>query len=283
MGTFYTENLAVSGVEKDFLWGVYNWITGLDSGITCEIVDNDGEHIGDNPDDMTWENDIIKNVDFTLDTGVVLRLQSRPYTVNGKLVTNGYNIGFYCGGGVIANKNLGTRSCSAVGDTHRFHDRNQALWGPTFAYSDNAVRSWNVSKYISDNCLIVWIGTDLVTDWKNSEVSFMKFKDTNGNWKWCCLAGASGATPIGGVIENASIVNSDGSGQTTKSPMFSYEAKMGYLDFISHSSFVSGSTKAFSSTDIYDSTTVAMGDTYSVENGVNFLAIGAHSLVRLDE
>ena len=68
-----------------------------------------------------------------------------------------------------------------------------------------------------------------------------------------------------------------------KSPMFSYEAKMGYLDFISHSTFVEGTTKAFISTDIYDSTTVAMGDTYSVDNGVNFLAIGAHSLVRLDE
>ena len=43
MGTFNTENLAVSGIEKDFLWGVYNWITGLDSGITCEIVNNDGD------------------------------------------------------------------------------------------------------------------------------------------------------------------------------------------------------------------------------------------------
>lgn len=68
-----------------------------------------------------------------------------------------------------------------------------------------------------------------------------------------------------------------------KSPMFSYEARTGYLDFISHSSFVSGSTKVFTSTDIYDCTTVNFGDTLSLKDGANFLAIGAHSMVRLDE
>lgn len=68
-----------------------------------------------------------------------------------------------------------------------------------------------------------------------------------------------------------------------KSPMFSYEARTGYLDFISHSSFVSGSTKAFTSTDIYDCTTVNFGDTLSLKDGANFLAIGSHSMVILDD
>lgn len=68
-----------------------------------------------------------------------------------------------------------------------------------------------------------------------------------------------------------------------KSPMFSYEARTGYLDFISHSTFVEGNVKAFTSTDIYDCTTVNFGDTLSLKDGANFLAIGAHSMVRLDE
>lgn len=68
-----------------------------------------------------------------------------------------------------------------------------------------------------------------------------------------------------------------------KSPMFSFEARTGYLDFISHSSFVSGSTKVFTSADIYDCTTVNFGDTLSLKDGANFLAIGAHSMVRLDD
>ena len=74
-----------------------------------------------------------------------------------------------------------------------------------------------------------------------------------------------------------------GANPTIKSPMFSFEARTGYLDFISHSSFVSGSTKVFTSTDIYDCTTVNFGDTLSLKDGANFLAIGAHSMVRLDE
>jgi hypothetical protein len=101
----------------------------------------------------------------------------------------------------------------------------------------------------------------------------MGVKDTSDNWHYSA----------GTNIDDAILYDSNGSNAVIKSPMFSYEARTGYLDFISHSSFVSGSTKAFTSTDIYDCTTVNFGDTLSLKDGANFLAIGAHSMVRLDE
>lgn len=285
MGSISSEVIKINGVELDFLWAVHNWLMNFDSNITCEIVDSEGNHIGDDPDDMTWEINVIRNIDYTLDTNVKLRLQSHPESgYQSGIATNGYNIAFYCGENLIANKNInGTSYGPYYGDdTLRFHNPDVSYGTDRFYYNSVANRQWTVSKYISSTCKILWLGSDVISDYKDAEVIITKFKDSKDNWRWTCGCMNIGS-PRQPVIEGHQAFKSDGSDPATKSPMFSYEARTGYLDFISHSSFVSGSTKAFASADIYDCTTVNMGDTLSLKDGANFLAIGAHSMVRLDD
>jgi hypothetical protein len=178
-----------------------------------------------------------------------------------------YNVFFIINGITIGN--LGNDG----GDT--FH-RSGLIFEDTDypKYFANHRRRYLVSKYISDNIFAIWFGNCSRTTWINSDFFIIGMKDTSDEWHY-----ASGSNDI----NNINFYDSDGTNPATLSSMFSYEARTGYLDFISHSSFVSGSTKAFTSTDIYDCTTVNFGDTLSLKDGANFLAIGAHSMVRLDE
>lgn len=286
MGTWSQEILSSTGIEKDFLWLVYNKIMELDENITCEITDSSGTVLGTDPDSMAWVNDDFTNIDFSLSETVKLRLQT--YTKWGG--TNGYNFGLYCGSNKILDIGLGSRTWNGsavnghyLGPCIRFHEGREKLasYYVNLYPTTEATRSWLFSKYVNDTTgmTIIWFGDYTKSSFTGANVCIMKFKVTEGGvekTKWAAYAGLS-------AIENSENYDSDGNNPTSKSPMFSFEARTGYLDFISHSSFVSGSTKAFTSTDIYDCTTVNFGDTLSLKDGANFLAIGAHSMVRLDE
>ena len=84
------------------------------------------------------------------------------------------------------------------------------------------------------------------------------------------------------VDQLRNIYDSNGTNPATLSTIFSYEARNGYLDYISHSSFVSGSTKVFTSADIFDCSAVNIGDTFLLDDNHSYMAIGTHSLVPID-
>lgn len=263
------QRLESTGNEKSFLTLVYDYIMDLWDGITCTMTLGDGTVIENaDPDDMVWSNNETINVDFTLKTNLILRFQVHIGASMGVDMNRNtaYNIFFKFNDTTLASVG------SDGGNTRSGSGLRFVVSSNWPKYSDNATRRYLVSKYISDSTFIIWFGDYDKTSWKNSNLFIMGIKDTSDNWHY---AG-------GNNIDNATFYDSEGA-SATKSPMFSYEARTGYLDFISHSSFVTGGTKAFTSTDIYDCTTVNFGDTLSLKDGANFLAIGAHSMVPIND
>lgn len=273
MGTFNTGTIQSTGDERSFLTLIYNHIMNLWNGITCSVKNGDSDIISPaTPDDFVWGADTVSYIEFKLDTASSLRFTSHPRNASDKR-TREYNVAFFVNGATIINR----------GETEVTDGRGGLLFcgnsgwlGDGMSPETAGTRKWICSEYLSDNVKILWFASKDATTYKDSLVTIVMLKDTNANWHY-------GGTGTGFNPETSDIYDSTASSVATKSNLFSFEARTGYLDFISHSSFVSGSTKAFTSTDIYDCTTVNFGDTLSLKDGANFLAIGAHSMVRLDD
>lgn len=296
MGTFSTEIVSSTGTEVDFLKAIYKYIITdekLGTGITCSVEKWDSTSSSYITIDDAESTDIeiifntYTNLTFWLDTNVALIFQSYPthdrvWNAESNTAGNGCNITLTVNNITVLNKTLGQRTWydAADGLVSCIPFAAPAYTYGTWKYlypTMSTERKFIFSNYIDDNVFVFWINPYLSSSFKDvGGVSIIKFKDTNSTWRW---SGYTGPCPI----ENSTVYDSDGSNAATKSPMFLFEARTGYLDFISHSSFVSGSTKAFTSTDIYDCTTVNFGDTLSLKDGANFLAIGAHSMVILDD
>lgn len=277
MGSFNSEKIVSQGTEKDFFTLIYNYIMSMDDSITCSIYKWDTTTnayitVDDaDADDIYFQGEKTTKIDFIFDENVKLRFQSCPNRAMGSLasVSKGYNVFFMINDTIISQRGI--------------VDGNTAESNSCFKFSADALNGWGdatrtnfVGKYVSDDILILWLAEYNDQSYKNAKLSIMKFKDTNNNIKWASYTGPQ-------VLESGIIKSDDGTSQYTKSSMFNYEARTGYLDFISHSSFLSGDTKAFSSSDIYDCTTVTLGDTLSLKDGANFLAIGSHSMVPLND
>lgn len=273
MGTFNTGTIKSTGDERSFLTLIYNHIIGLWNGIICSVKNGDDDIISPaTPDDFVWAAGTISYIEFKLDTVSSLRFTSHPSNAADKC-TREYNVSFIVNGATIIDRG-GTEVTDGRGGL--LFCGNSDWVGDGLSPETAGTRAYIFSEYLSDNVKILWLASKDVTTYKDSLVTILIFKDTSGNWHY-------GGTNNGFNPETSDIYDSTGSAVATKSNLFSYEARTGYLDFISHSSFVSGSTKAFTSTDIYDCTTVNFGDTLSLKDGANFLAIGAHSMVRLDD
>lgn len=273
MGTFNTETIQSTGDERSFLTLIYNHIMGLWDGITCSVKNGDSDIISPaTPDDFVWGQNTVSYIEFGLDSVSSLRFISHPGNRTDKR-TRGYNVALTVNGATVVNRG-GTETTDGRGGL--LFCGNSGWVGDGLSPETAGTRKYIFSEYISDDVKILWLTSKDGSSYKDSLVTIVMLKDTNGNWHY-------GGTSNGFNPETSDFYDSTGSTVATKSSMFSYEARTGYLDFISHSSFVSGSTKVFTSTDIYDCTTVNFGDTLSLKDGANFLAIGAHSMVRLDE
>ena len=274
MGTFNTGIIQSTGDERSFLTLIYNHIMNLWNGITCSVKNGDDDIISSaTPDDFVWGADTVSYIEFKLDSVSSLRFTSHPRNASDKR-TRAYSIAFIVNSSIIVDRG-GTSQTDMRGVGVPFCG-NSGFVGDGLSPETAGTRTWICSEYLSDNVKILWFASKDATTYKDSLVTIVMLKDTNANWHY-------GGTGTGFNPETSDIYDSTASSVATKSNLFSFEARTGYLDFISHSSFVSGSTKAFTSTDIYDCTTVNFGDTLSLKDGANFLAIGAHSMVRLDE
>lgn len=274
MGTFNTETIQSTGDERSFLTLIYNHIMGLWDGITCSVKNGDDDIISSaTPDDFVWSQDTVSYIEFKLDAASSLRFTSHPRH-NADKATRAYSIALIVNSNIIVDRG-GTSETYIRGVGVPFCG-NSSHVGDGLSPETAGKRTWICSEYLSGNVKILWFASKDATTYKDSLVTIIMLKDTNSNWHY-------GGTNAGCNPETSDIYDSTASSVATKSNLFSFEARTGYLDFISHSSFVSGSTKAFTSTDIYDCTTVNFGDTLSLKDGANFLAIGTHSMVRLDD
>ena len=224
------------GNLRSFVWALYYYFVGNESeeipselwdGITCEVY-NDGTLAGNDPDSCSFARNVKTVISFVLDENIKLSFQYYPQSNFWGGQGNGFNVNFIINGITVFSKNWDAWAINA---------------GIAFATgnpgSDQAVsRKFRLSKYESDNVFILWIGSYSSGSFKDSEASLIKFKGSNLTEYW---SGNSNKF----CIEGTTVLNKMGSDSSIKSPMFSFEARTGYLDFISHSSFVSGSTKVF--------------------------------------
>lgn len=295
MGNFSTEIVSSTGTEVDFLKAIYKYIVTdekIGSGITCSITkwdDTESDYITINDAEST-DIEIIYNkyttIKFWLDTNIALIFQSYPtndrvWNADSNNASNGCNITLIVNNTTVFDKTLNQRTWydDASGLVSCISFVAPAYTYGTWKYlypTMNAERKFRFSKYIDNNVFILWINSYSSTSFKDSGgVSIIKFRDTDLTWRW---SGYTGPSPI----ENSSIYDSDGVNPATLSTIFSYEARNGYLDYISHSSFVSGSTKVFTSADIFDCSAVNIGDTFLLDDTHSYMAIGTHSLVPID-
>ena len=144
-----------------------------------------------------------------------------------------------------------------------------------FEYPNNP-RRLLFTTYTAEDIFILWITPYTGNSFTSADsISLMKFKDSDNNWHW-----ASHASP--NSIENGSIYDDDGLNPTTKTSIFSYAAKLGYMDYISQSNFAVGNIKSFSALNIFDCSAVNIGDTFLLDDNHSYMAIGTHSLVPID-
>lgn len=287
MGTFYSEVISNEQKEIDFLTAVYNRIMGtqqnpsfLWSGITCSVTPEDGETIDNaDPSDMVYEQDKYCNMDFVLDStnNIILRLQVKP-TFYWYLRCSCYNLTLYVNGTPIFDKKEGSATKNYLSDGVCYAPASAGRDGQAITFDSH--RELTFSKYVDSNLYAFWVSPSSGpighgSTFKDAGVSFVKFKDSNGTWHWVGYEGPS-------AIQDGVAYDIDGTNPVKMSSTFSYEAKTGYLDFISHSNFTSNTIKKYASPYIYNCTTVDFGDTLSIKNGANFLAIGSNSMVILN-
>ena len=267
-----------NGTERDFLKVIYDYIMGLWDGITCSVTPEDGSTITDaDYDDFVWVDDKKCDMDFALDSTAVLTFRSYPDM--DAYGSRGYSVYFSVNGEPpIASISAGKTNQKGTFSFYGNHGHITAGKLPTAT----AYRRYVFNKYISDNVDILWMAQNDANTYKEAAISIMRFKDTSGNVYWAgsnnlALDDKKGAE----IVDNGIVCKSDGTNSYVKTDMFKFASKPGYLDFISHTNYASGGIKAFSCGDIYDCTTVKLGDTLSVKDGANFLAIGSHSMVKL--
>lgn len=269
-----------SGNETSFLWQLYYYFVGNESesipsklwdGITCTVY-NGSTEAGNTPDDAALAQDTVTNIVFTLDENVSLTFQDYPHQNWSGGKSYGYNVRLSLGDINLIDRNWGNYTGGwGYGTGCLRHNDSE------YGSGQSATRKYILTQYRDDNLIILWITPCNGSSYKD-ENSVCIMKMTNGNSVY--WTGKNGQDILS---NNENIVNVDNNSVYKINNMFNFEARTGYLDFISHSSFLIGNTKAFASTDIYDCTTVNFGDTLSLKDGANFLAIGAHSMVRLDD
>lgn len=271
MGTFNTGTIQSTGDERAFLTLIYNHIMGLWDGITCSVKNGDDDIISSaTPDDFVWGADIVSYIEFKLDSVSSLRFTSHPRNNSDKR-TRAYNIAFIVNSSIIVDRG-GTSQTDTRGVGVPFCG-NSGFVGDGLSPETAGTRTWICSEYLSDNVKILWFASKDATTYKDSLVTIVMLKDTNGNWHY-------GGTSNGFNPETSDIYDSTGSVVATKSSHFTYAALAGYIDYIKESDYVSAGTKIFSTQYIYDCSTVDFGSTITLNDG-NYMAIGEHSLVKL--
>ena len=270
MGTFNTGTIQSTGDERSFLTLIYNHIMGLWDGITCSVKNGDSDVISPaTPDDFVWGVDTVSYIEFKLDTVSSLRFISHPRNNSDKR-TREYNVAFIVNGATAVNRG-GTEVTDGRGGL--LFCGNSGWVGDGLSPETAGTRKYIFSEYLSDDVKILWLASKDGSTYKDSLVTIVMLKDTNGDWHY-------GGTNNSFNPETSDIYDSTGSTVATKSSLFSYAALAGYIDYIVESGYVSSGTKVFSTPYIYDCSTVDFGSTITLSDG-NYMAVGTHSLVKL--
>lgn len=270
MGTFNTGVIQSTGDERSFLTLIYNHIMNSWGAVSCSVKNGEDEIISPaTPEDFIWARNMISYIEFALDSSLSIRLTSHPRD-NSEWVSREYTVALYINGAIILDR----------GGTQTTDNKSGVIFCGNTSYasagllpSANGTRMYIMSEYVSDNVKVFWLASKDAATWKDSVITVVMLTDGDGNWYYGGISG--GANP-----ETCTLYDSVGAVTSTKSSLFSYAALTGYIDYIRESAYVSAGVKSFVTPYIYDCSTVDLGSTVTLNDG-NYMAIGAHSLVKL--
>lgn len=252
----YRINVANTGTEKEFIMKLINTITGLSNRITCSgsVTQYDSS-------------------DTSIQPTFILKVDNKPI-IQLKRST------------AIANNNQNFLITLYAGD--RVLCSDQECYCSPSSWNKNAVttRNYYLSWIVSNELIFLSIcATCEHYGWKQYITVSLKGKDS----LYC-----SGYSQGGSVIGESQLLNIDTNpsnqsfyyydansvlGGSFKSS-FQHKAAPGYVDYIRNSIYIDASTEIFNIPGIYDCTTVTLGDTVSLNDGV-YYAVGPHQLVKV--
>ena len=242
MSISYWNLVSSNGTEKEFMSDFIDYLTSLDSKITCssnvntEFSDSDLTHI------PTFNFSINNKLAFTLTRAEALNTN-----------TNTYNL-----------------SCDSI--------NVDIAWQTSAAYTDSQDRGFYVSYLINDNFVLLSINSSH-KNWQNrvdqinNNIIYAGSSGTSAYWSAITNLDYNTRTNIYSISERTFYeINGNNDGVFTS--RFSYACPPGEIDY------VNSGVKKFDITSIYDCTTVTLGDTVSLKDGA-YLAVGTHQLVKV--
>lgn len=254
--------------EKEFYKAVKNYITGLDSRITC---DND-------PDD-----------EFDYSTSGDSHIATLDFDINGEHAFSLYrNVALRSGGSEVATctimcaMDIDDTIPSSVGS---IHFRNDEYIGTTIVQSNTSVeRGLRISHVINDDFIFITFAPPRY-GWQSigtvETTRIIHSFTTNKTYVTSDRGISSYTQPNVFALSGLTFYDVDGvDAPGTFLSRFSYAAPAGSIDYIKSSIYQSGNVRSFENTAVYDCTTVTTGDTVSLKDGA-YVAIGPHQLVKV--
>lgn len=252
MATRYLDSVVVTGTEKDFMTAVIDYITGIDSKITCS-----------------------SNIETEYDSSDLTHVPTFNFSIDGKLaftITRMYAL----------NTNTRDFIVSCKNDSFTL-----GIGGSSRSYTTNGKRTVNFSYINNDNFVLL----TMHSIFENYNVSGYYFsiiyaKNLVKSYYSTLAVSVAGQTISKSVIFN---ISSRTFTEISDGPVisgvflsrFSYKAQPGKIDYIKDSIYAANSSKAFDLTSIYDCTELqSVGNVVSLEDGA-YLAVGPHQLVKV--
>lgn len=257
--------LNVYDTEINFIKSLVNYLTELDSKITCS----------NNPDDefdpSKWDEgtDHVPEFNFSIDGEYFFTLK-RGYIEYG---VYGSPLSSIAKSYIVSN-------ATTVQQINMTHQNAGGGWN----YTDINTRIFTISDIVNDNFVLLSIGgTTLSNANYNCRFTFNSIYAKGSSKKYSSIYALSDVAFEKNTLFNISARTFSPIGEDidgTFTSRFSYACPPGTIDYIKSSVYLNNGQKQFEITSIYDSTTVAIGDTVSLKDGP-YLAVGTNQLVKV--
>ena len=255
MSAFLNYQVTKTSIEKEWMRDVVNYITGLDSRITCS---ND---VDDEYDSSKWDAGTNHVPTF------IFSINNIPYLK----IERGEN---------LATNALFTRSSSPLNSSIVKNDQFFSKAWNQGGINQVLERSCNISSIISNGFIMIVFGG--LSDYFNAVA--VVYSESGTNEYFAEYFPSYSKESIFNVSGNATFYKlesgSVGSSQGTFLSRFSYACPPGQIDYIKSSIYQNNNAKVFELASLYDCTTVILGNTVSLKDGA-YLAVGTHQLVKV--
>jgi len=270
----YAASVEAYGTEKDMYRSIINYLTSLDSRITCD-TDLDTEwntSLGDSNHLPTFVFSVNNTPIFSIsrDRNIAQYYRQASKFTNFKLLLDG-----------VPTNQISIRNKKDNSET-------ESQWDTSYT------RGLTISHIINDNFILLSfaassnaIGPATDVTWRDTDNATFALSLSNNQTYIGATRAASSApyTPYSKAycfdISDYTMYNvTTPSSVGTFISRFSYGAPVGTIDYIKSTVYQSNGSKIFENKAIYDSTAVNVGATVSLKDG-SYVAVGTHQLVKV--